>query len=177
MPSDHKQFQARRVVSGVNGDGKSTIVLDENTTTRAVTDGFTVADVWQADTIPASVDAKDTLDGTVALAPPAEGVVVRFASFPPDSEWDAAAGYESALGDLQAGDAYTADDAISGLHVTETIDIVTIVSGELYAVLEDSETRLRPGDTFVQRGTKHTWSNRSDRSATFVATMIPATRD
>ncbi len=101
---------------------------------------------------------------------------MRLATFPPDSEWDAAAGYESALGDLQAGDAYTADDAISGLHVTETIDIVTIVSGEVYAVLEDSETLLRSGDTFVQRGTKHTWSNRTDRSVTFVATMIPATR-
>ena len=32
------------------------------------------------------------------------------------------------------------------------------------------------GDTMVQRGTWHAWSNRSDRPVTVVTTMLPAKR-
>jgi hypothetical protein len=175
MAGEHLEFQARRVISSVDANGKSTIVTDENTITRTATPGFTVADVWRLDALPAHVD--DTLTGTVDLSPPPNGVVVRLTTFPPDSEWDPSVGYGEALVALNAGDAHVAgEDSDPGMHTTETIDIVTMVSGELYAVLEDTETLLRPGDTFIQRGTKHSWSNRTDKPATFVATMMPAKR-
>jgi quercetin dioxygenase-like cupin family protein len=54
--------------------------------------------------------------------------------------------------------------------------MVTVVSGELYAVLETAETLLRPGDTFIQRGTKHAWSNRGTEPVTVVAVMMAAKR-
>ena len=87
--------------------------------------------------------------------------------FPPDSAWDPASQYRESLAAIQAGDAIGEDDA-PGMHVTDTLDIVTILSGELYVVLEDCETLLRPGDTVVQRGTKHTWSNRSEEPCVLV---------
>jgi quercetin dioxygenase-like cupin family protein len=62
------------------------------------------------------------------------------------------------------------------MHTTETVDIVTIISGELWAILETGETLLRPGDTLVQRGTKHAWRNKGDVPAVMAAIQISATR-
>lgn len=175
MTGEHYDAQARRVVAGLDASGRSTIVQDGNATTRVATPGMTVCDVWQVNELPAHVGNDDTLTGAVSLAAPAGGLVYRITTFPPDSEWDPAEGYEAALDAMQGGDA-AEDGDIAGLHATDTVDVVTVLSGELYAVLETGETLLRPGDTFVQRGTKHTWSNRSDKPATIVALMMSAER-
>lgn len=52
------------------------------------------------------------------------------------------------------------------------MDVATILGGALYAVTKTGETLLRPGDTFVTRGVKHIWSNRTDRPVRVVATMV-----
>ncbi|MFC7752911.1 cupin domain-containing protein [Tsukamurella soli] len=87
--SSLENYQARVVTTGSTADGRSTVVADANTTTRAATPTFSVADVWQVDAVPPAVDAADTLNGTVALDPPKGGVLVRMVSFPPDAEWQA----------------------------------------------------------------------------------------
>jgi uncharacterized cupin superfamily protein len=63
---------------------------------------------------------------------------------------------------MDGADAYHGDADIPGMHIHETVDIVTVVAGEPYAVFEERETLLRPGDTIVVRGSMHTWSNRGD---------------
>jgi hypothetical protein len=119
MAGEHLEFQARRVISGVGANGKSAIVTDETTVTRTATPGFTVADVWRLDALPAHVDDSDTLTGAVDLSPPPNGVVVRLTTFPPDSEWDPSAGYGEALDALNGGDAHEAgDDNDPGMHTT-----------------------------------------------------------
>ncbi|MFD6195249.1 cupin domain-containing protein [Mycobacteriaceae bacterium NPDC060252] len=60
------------------------------------------------------------------------------------------------------------------MHTTPTVDLIYIVSGEIYAVLEDSESKLSAGDLFVQRGTKHAWSNRSSEPAVMFVVLISA---
>ena len=74
----------------------------------------------------------------------------------------------------------TADDtarpAIPGAHRTDTVDVVTVVSGEVYAVLESGETLLRQGDSLVQRGTMHAWHNRSESPALVASIMVAAVR-
>lgn len=52
--------------------------------------------------------------------------------------------------------------------------MVTIVQGEIYAVFETGETLLRAGDSIVDRGNRHTWSNRTEHPVTMVAVMLPA---
>lgn len=76
------------MVAGVDANGKSTIVEDELTETRVALPAFTVNDIWRLDELPTSVDADDTMRAEVELAPPARGLVVRLATFPPDSEID-----------------------------------------------------------------------------------------
>ena len=170
MTGEHLNAQARRVISGLDPDGKSTIVTDENTATRIASAPRTVCDLWRLDSLPAHIGDNDTLTGEVEIYPPKSGLVVRVTTFPPDSELDPATAYR----ELPYSDIDDNDSGIAGLHVTDTVDVVTVLSGELYAVLESAETLLRPGDTFIQRGTRHAWSNRSDKPAIVVAVMMAA---
>ncbi|MFS4108558.1 MULTISPECIES: cupin domain-containing protein [unclassified Streptomyces] len=175
MSAEHAGIRARRVVTGVDADGRSAVLTDELTATRVTLPGFTVNDVWRVDALPAAVADGDTLTGEVVLEPPADGLVVRLATFPPDS-WVNAEEYGASIATLHGEDADAGDEGIVGLHVTDTVDVVTVVTGELYCVLETGETLLRPGDTVVNRGNKHAWSNRTDTPATVVATMFRGTR-
>ena len=49
--------------------------------------------------------------------------------------------------------------------------------GEVYLVLEDSETLLQPGDIVIQRGTNHAWDNRSESPARMAFILIDAEFD
>jgi len=104
------------------------------------------------------------------IPPPPQGYCYDISTFPPDSEWDYEGGYAKALAQAGVGEAdavyesHVAEGpgAIAGMHQTDTVDIVTVISGEIWMVVEAGETLLRAGDTVIQRGTWHTWRNRSD---------------
>jgi mannose-6-phosphate isomerase-like protein (cupin superfamily) len=175
VAGEHLKFQARRVVTGVNCSGKSVVVLDELASPRRAGPSSTVVDIWQVDVVPPSDRAMDSLRASWTMDPPPGGFTVGMASFPPDSEGDRSAGF----GDLPGANdssGQDVDDGGIGMHVTETVDIVTVLSGELYLVLEECETLLHQGDTVIQRGTRHSWSNRSDAPVTTVCTRVRVRR-
>jgi mannose-6-phosphate isomerase-like protein (cupin superfamily) len=174
MGNSHLEAHARRVVSGLDANGRSYIVSDENTHTRLVSPGNTKCDIWRFESLPTSFDAPSGLSESVITDPPKGGLVYRVVSFPPDSEWDRSQGYHDASGQLAGTVPPEEANGIPGMHFTETVDILTVLSGELWAVLESEEVCLRPGDTFVQRGTVHAWSNRGDEPVTIVAVMVSA---
>ena len=176
MTGKHLSKTARRVVAGVGESGRSMIASDADTTVRVATDAFTINQIWQLNALPPRVLDEDASGSEVTIEPPAGGFIYLVTTFPPDSEWDLEAGYAEALAASGSADAHVDDAGIVGLHETDTVDIITVVSGELYAVLEDGEVCLKPGDSFVQRGTKHAWSNRGDEPATIVAVMAGALR-
>jgi hypothetical protein len=43
------------------------------------------------------------------------------------------------------------------MHVTPTLDIICPLSGDSSLILEKGETRLKPGQIVIQRGTNHAW--------------------
>jgi len=49
-----------------------------------------------------------------------------------------------------------------------------VLSGEIWAVLDEGEVLLRAGDCLVQRGTNHAWSNRSDTPCVIAFVLIAA---
>jgi quercetin dioxygenase-like cupin family protein len=61
-----------------------------------------------------------------------------------------------------------------GMHKTATVDYAIVLSGEIYAVMDEGETRLRAGDTLVQRGTNHAWSNRSETPCLVAFILVSA---
>jgi quercetin dioxygenase-like cupin family protein len=62
------------------------------------------------------------------------------------------------------------------MHRTLSTDYCVVVSGELELLLDGEETiKLLPGETVVQRGTKHAWRNPSrDTPCKFIVCMIEA---
>ncbi|MBC2640868.1 MULTISPECIES: cupin domain-containing protein [unclassified Rhodococcus (in: high G+C Gram-positive bacteria)] len=177
MSGEHLNAQARVVLTGLDADGKSAFISDGNTTTRTAQPGFTVMDVWQFDSLPVDVLAPSTLGADPVIDPPKNGLVVRLASFPPDSEFDAE-GYKESLDAFHGADSHDGDASTEGgvWHLTDTIDVVTVLTGELWAVTETGETLLKPGDTVVNRGIKHIWSNRTSEPVLIIATMMAGTR-
>jgi uncharacterized cupin superfamily protein len=49
------------------------------------------------------------------------------------------------------------------MQKTRSLDFCLILDGEVTLVLDTEEVQLSAGDTVVQRGTNHAWSNRSDK--------------
>ena len=49
------------------------------------------------------------------------------------------------------------------MQKTQTLDFCLILEGEITLVLDTEEVHLKVGDTVVQRGANHAWSNRSNR--------------
>jgi mannose-6-phosphate isomerase-like protein (cupin superfamily) len=138
---------------------------------------MTISDIWQVGSLPVPVLADDATTGQVLLNPPSTGWVYRVTTKAPDSEWDVAGEYGAMLESM--GDAGALKDdgtGVPGLHQSESVDIVTIVSGELVAVLETGEVTLRAGDSFVTRGIKHSWSNRTDEPVVLVCLQAGASR-
>lgn len=172
IQTDHRNARARRVVTGLDKNGRSTIVSDELAVQRFVGDAFTVNMVWQAESVPVSVSADNSIQ-EITNVPPAAGFNYFITTFPPDSSWDLEAGYKKSLDEFDANESPEPNDDPS-MHKTNTFDIITIISGEVWAVLETGETLLKAGDTIVQRGTKHTWRNRSNRDCVLVAFMASA---
>lgn len=151
----------RVVVTGLDESGSSVIVSDgaPDLVLRAGPDSF-MGDLWKSDSLP-TTNQDGYAPQAYALEPRgAGGVSFRISSIPPQSA-------------EQKSSKPKAADAEFGLHQTDTIDFITIISGEVYAYMDSGqEVLLKPGDTFVQRGTNHAWINRSDIPCVFSAVMV-----
>lgn len=154
----------RRVVTGINSDGKSVFVHDGETPGHLDLGVFTNNEIWVDD--PANPDpgaSVDPVDTDVQhLEPPAGGSVFRVFTFGPESAEPAAIEetVAAAATQFETGDAMEAD--APGMHTTQTIDYGIVLSGEIDLELDDrAEVHLTAGDVVVQRGTRHAWRNRS----------------
>jgi len=154
----------RRVVSGLAADGTSGWFSD-GTAAAVLTNersGARITDVWRIGAVPPDV-GDDGAPGEVKLWPELGGLVFRIAEIPPQgSAPPPAAGRHT----------------VAGMHASDTVDLMVIVSGELWGYQEHGEhpVLLKQGDTFVQRGTSHAWENRSDQPCVFAVVLVGATR-
>lgn len=162
----------RRVVTGTGSDGRSGI--DEDRPCEAVleTPMFLATDIWVAGCGPAHIADGDRSGGKVVLEPPDRGFLVRRVVFHPDRQWLGSQAYLAALEAAGGGASHAGGAHDDGMHVTRTVDVAYVVEGEIVAVLEGAETTLRAGDSLIQRGTKHAWSNRTDEDAVVLFTQV-----
>ena len=63
-----------------------------------------------------------------------------------------------------------------GFHKTSSVDYAIVLSGEIYALMDEGEVLLEAGDVLIQRGTNHAWSNRSDEPAYLAFVLVDAER-
>ena len=176
----------RRVVTGHDARGKAIVIFDSATPNVARPPnrpGNSVHNFWVEAKTPTSVAGNvETAPAgkKIALEPPPGGHVFRVVEYGPEGAWiknvDRTKAREmfAHMGAAHASDASTTPPH-PFMHKTKTIDYAIVMSGEIYAVLDDSETLLRAGDVLIQRGTNHAWSNRSDKPCRVAFILIDGT--
>ena len=194
----------RRVVTGHDAAGRSVFITDAaapHVYNRAPGSAV-VTELWETRAMPADNSGNDEVtDHPFRLAPPRNGSVFRIVEYPPDKERVAALASEASG---QRGNSIVrahsasedarerADDTRSepgssaraafdrgsprhpGFHKTSSVDYAIVLSGEIYALMDEGEVLLRAGDVLVQRGTNHAWSNRTDEPARLAFVLIDA---
>jgi uncharacterized cupin superfamily protein len=168
--------------------------MDENERSRALVDGpspdvradparpgFASTRIWVTDRTPARIEGvRDTLDAPHTLEPPPEGSVCRVVTFPPDATWQGKVSAKEVQAYFEAMGSPGASTYGQGvphpyMQKTRTLDFALIIEGEITLVLDTEEVHLKSGDTVVQRGTNHAWSNRSDKPCVIAFSSHDAT--
>lgn len=168
----------RRVVTGVDDDGKPLIVADgepPRTYNSKETPQMANALVWATE-CPARSGA-DPTSARASYLPSAGGTVAIMTTLPPasvyaDPSFDPErAALESLEGCPGLAEAFEPDNP--GFHTTQTVDYAVVLDGQLVLDLDGGVTTvLHPGDIVVQNGTRHAFRNESDSPATFFAVLI-----
>jgi Cupin domain len=171
-------WRVRRVVTGHNADGRSSIRMDglaPNVKEMESMPGVALTDLWETTTSPASNEGNaDAAARPVKLEPPKAGTLLRIVEFPPDSNWRDKADAGRAFDSIGAGHApdHSSDDPMR--HKTNTVDYIIVLEGEIYALMDEGETLLKAGDILVQRGTNHSWSVRGSKPCIVAAILVSA---
>jgi uncharacterized cupin superfamily protein len=167
----------RRIVTGEDEEGRSIFALVEEVVPRRLRETASWP-VWGVDgevmlPHPGTSEYEPT-----SFPPPEGGFRVAVSSMP--------AGFSSAEPAVEEA-AATAQhsghprrhviDPATGMHQTDTVDVVVILSGEIVLEQDDgAEVTLRRGDVLVQNGAVHAWRNRSDEPCVAAFVNIAAKR-
>lgn len=160
----------RRVVTGVNEKGEAVFTGDEPapfTKESEILGGWAV-DIWEMASIPPELSDDGAL--TTGGGFPKEGsLVFRMVKMPAESTLRA----NPEEAEEYMGGPVDLDSEEYGMHRSDTVDLIIILSGEVWAVMGNGdETLLKPGDTLIQRGTVHTWRNRGKEPCVMAAVLV-----
>lgn len=160
----------RRLVTVDDRAGRSKALMDgivEDCLLDPARPGFVSARAWVTEATPPPMRPIEALARVrQTLEPPPGGSVLRVITIPPDSAWQtrcsaaAVRAYFDAAGSPQAS-RYDAKAPHPYMQQTRTLDLCVVLEGEITLVLDTEEVALSAGDSVVQRGTRHAWSNRS----------------
>jgi hypothetical protein len=159
----------RRVVTGVDEDGRSCVLFDGPPSMML---GDTHAQLWTTTGVP--VDNRGSADTALmdmTLTAPGAGTKFMLGTYPAGFGVDAAA-HTGIAGAIRSMGGLVGDDP--ALHTTLTIDYVIVLDGEIVMLLDTGEVTLRRFDCVVQRGTSHGWMNRGPQDALLAIVMVEA---
>jgi mannose-6-phosphate isomerase-like protein (cupin superfamily) len=174
------QDMTRRIVTGHDANGRAVILFDGESPHRFVLEkagGLKLTEIWETRSSPAdNSGSNDAGDHERRIEPVNGGSVFRVIEYPPDSERLKTLDPDRFFPAMGAQAASAATRRHPGMHKTGTIDYCVVLSGEIWAVLDESEVLLRAGDVLVQRGTNHAWSNRTGKPCVIAFVLIAAKR-
>lgn len=172
----------RRIVTFIDKQGRSRCMPEERAPRVAeyvATPGMRTSALWATAMTPTVGGAPhDPVSGLTSFHPVPGGSVFLTLTLPPDTVYAApdfnplAAAAEHARHAPGIADRMEAE--APGFHATDTLDYVIVLSGEIWLVLDEMETRLQAGDSVVQIGARHAWQNRSDTPATLAVVLLGA---
>lgn len=168
----------RRIVTGHSPNGRSIVTQNGAPPTVVPLQAFPGAvfhEIWStaASPVPIDVGADPTLEPFQFMPGPA-GSLIRVLDIPPDPTQQAEEQSAAAFAEIGGKHTHTSrpDSKHAFMHRTQTVDYGICIEGEVWLVLEDSETKLSPGDVVVQRGTNHAWSNRTQQMARMIFVVL-----
>ncbi len=162
----------RRIVTGVNADGKAVVIQDgpaPKTNARPAI-GVQGAMIWVEDETPVDLSRyADPTDREIGVAPPTGGSIIRVVDFLPQPEEIDNEAFLKEMGlsaDHGGGHAF--------MHRTRSIDYAIVLKGEIDMLLDEGEVHVKAGDILIQRGTNHAWVNRGPQTCRIVFVLIDA---
>jgi mannose-6-phosphate isomerase-like protein (cupin superfamily) len=174
----------RRIVAGEDDSGKAVVFSDgasPDVRTDPARPGFASTRIWVTETTPAQVRGiKETLHLPHTIEPPPMGSICRVVEFPPEDAYrrnvtdDDVQAYFAAMGSPDAS-TLTSNSPHPYMQKTQTLDYCFILEGEITLVLDTEEVHLKTGDTVIQRGSNHAWSNRSSAPCIIIFSNHDAT--
>lgn len=169
----------RRVVTGHDENGVATVISDEEAScilSRPNRPGVTLTNLWMNDKTPAAMELHDDpVTGPLILHPPKNGSVFRIVQFDPeDPEVLAKLDGKSAFAEMGAGANIVENARHPFMHRTDSLDYTIVLSGEIYMMMDEDEYLLKAGDTVVQQGTNHAWSNRGTEPCLIAFILVDA---
>lgn len=168
----------RRVITGEGADGRSLVIIDGSPSGETGAPGLGgLYEIWH-ETLGEKLDAKDARERGEAqpiLSPAAGAVKVRWFVIEPPPEGVPAEFIKTAarerFAQFGAADHLRDQDRHPAMHQTDSLDVICLISGEASLILDDGETRLKPGQIVIQRGTSHAWTAHGG-PALFLAVLI-----
>jgi len=151
-----------RVVTGYDEAGNPAIIKSGAPPTVIHAGRYVTTEIWVTDRTPPVPTTSDTSTRPWALEPPRGGTCFRIVQIAPADTADG--------GGLDAE-----HEGFQEAHATDTLDYVTVLSGEVTLVVAGAELTLGPGDSVVQQpGVPHDWQNRSAEPAVLVGVLLSA---
>jgi len=143
----------RRVITGQDRSGRSVFVIDEEVEPILSSNGLRYHLIWGTDTVP-ELPTDGVPNFSYARFPLPGGVRVHVSERPP-----ANSGPQETPGQLPLDNgAIVKMDPETGMHMSNSVDIVFVISGEVGVEQDDgAQVVLRAGDVLVQNGAMHTW--------------------
>ena len=142
-------LRVRRVITGHDATGKAIVKIDE--VARHVftgRPGATACNIWTTEGFPVDNDGAEDAGQRKAGTTLPNGTIFRMIEFAPG--------------------------VAARNHRTDSIDYITVISGEIDMELDDSTVHLQAGDVMVQRGTIHNWVNRGTGPCVLTVVLIDA---
>jgi quercetin dioxygenase-like cupin family protein len=140
----------KRIVTGHDADGRSVFVYDgPPPVIRTLGDGTQFHEMWITSESPPVLTPTEPepISEYQVLGPPANGTRVRICDMPPGST--------------------------SPMHRTASVDYGVVIQGTVTLVLDDDqEVEIGPGGLIVQRGTDHSWQNRTSETVRMMFVLV-----
>jgi hypothetical protein len=172
------QGTMRRVITGDNAQGQSVVIIDGGPSSeKGNPDLGEMFEIWEDAAFgPLTPSAKEDLGAARPLLGPRKGnFQVRWFAIHPRRAGVPKASQDASIRERFAefyGAGHIIDQKLHpGMHETHSIDIICLLQGEASLLLESGETRLRPGNVVIQRGTNHSWKAHGS-PALFLAVLI-----
>jgi mannose-6-phosphate isomerase-like protein (cupin superfamily) len=164
----------RRVVVGLDGDGRSTIESDEPVPVGAERQDYRFTSLWEIQTpVDNASDGHPVNEPTPSfMGGPGSIRVVSLALIPSPAGTGTR---KPSVVDLAAAGAPVPEQALD-MHRTPTIDALYVVRGQQRLVTETGSTIVNAGDLVIQQGTWHRWENMLDEPCEVIGFVIATTQ-